>query len=421
MPKLKLEYSLKVNDPVAIFGERITTYNKDKPCIQPHEKFWLAGNPSHADYNVSNIKETYKNNGNIYQIKQIQDFLYNSLKDAISKTELVFTYNDEEQSLTIFGVKIFPTTICTYPNTTWYNNVSYMRQFRAWPMVLKDGDVSMQINSFCSHAFDNSSMLSAVISGSAYSSAQPYFWEYTSSNEQSASMIPYTQRTYGTLNDGCIALNDIRVSFVIYYNTDYVLVNYRCHNSILELPLFCLVKGAIQDTAKTPIVYCCTNPNDVRNYADIRSRFYSTQAYTTYSNPCHSLVIPSNPQTKLLFDAEITKYSAPIETKFCNAYPYFLDWRNTNYQVEHLINANKDEITHYPFFIKQNVTAFSGAVQFSDNIIYADENCVCGCYYEIDGAQYYCPSNSLLDEYISRLGTSVNNYYLYNRRVLFKL
>lgn len=424
MPRLKLEYHMTVDNPVDTFGSK-SSYNESKKCVMPFTYSWLSSHSGHSYYNKSNIKETYATKGVIYQQPEIQRFLYDSLKDAISQTELECVCDDDAQSLTIFGVKIYPTTVSVYPYTTWFSSTAYGQQWRVYPMVLKDGDMGVQINSFASHAFDNSSMLSSIIGGGAHSSVAPDYWGQASlAFEQASSMIPWLRQTYPSLADACAAINDVRLTLMVYYNTDYILVNYRGNDTAYELPLFCLIKGTIQNTEKTPVVYCCANPNDVRNYTDHRFPLAALQVHTKQYTPCHSLFTPDCPDMPLVTATEKTRYTTPVEARFCNSIPYFIDWRTPNFQVWNLVTAIPSSAgINAPliFFRKQNVTGMSGTIQFSDNIIYADENCITGSYYEIDGEQYWCASNSPLEQYISDLGLNAEGYHMYNRRIMLKL
>lgn len=429
MPRIHRDYSFRTEDePKNIFGNLTTSETATVTYVHPTKVPWLTSNNNNKFYGQNNTTDSY-HKGLIWIIDVLQNWFYQSLKDILSETSLA-TFNDDNQSITIFGITIHPILWVIYPSyNTWYNNASYSRQYRAYPVIFRENDCSLALNSFVEHPLDNSNSYSTVVqSGKEYSSSEPNnWWIPNATYGRNASVLPFIGlQNYSTLEEACNALNDVKMRLTVHYNTDYLIVSYRGHDiSSNDIPLFSMLKGTIQNSKKTSIVWCCGCPNDHyqidsrTDYKDYHKGVKVTGGTNRYIS-VHKMVLPNNPD--YVFEYDDDKQPGGVNSGNAigngNTIPYWLDWREPNSWLKQLIDDDTETPTYV--FRKQSLTAFSRFVQFSSNIIYADENCSPGQYYEIDGDKYWCPSNGLFDYYYAN--SSYQQYYKDNyTRILVKI
>lgn len=430
MPRIHRDYSFRTEDePKNIFGNISTSETQKVTYVHPTKVPWLTSNDNNKFYGQNNTTDSY-HRGLIWTIDVLQNWFYQSLKDILSETSLA-TFDDDNKSITIFGITIYPVLWTIYPasSSSWYNNTSYSRQYRAYPVIFKENDCSLALNSFIEHPLDYSSSYNNIVqSGKEYSSNEPNnWWNDSTAYNRNASVLPFIGfKNYSTLEEACNALNDVKMRLTIHYNTDYLIVSYRGHDiSSNDIPLFSMLKGIVQNSSKTSIVWCCGCPNDHyqissdTDYKDYHKGVKVTGSVNRYIS-AHKMVLPNN--LDYVFEYDEDRYPGGVNKGNAigngNTIPYWLDWREPNSWLKQLIDDNIETPTYV--FRKQSLTAFSRFVQFSNNIIYADENCSPGQYYEIDGDKYWCPSNGLFDYYYS--SSRYQQYYKDNyTRILVKI
>lgn len=397
MPRLFKEYNHKSNDPVGAFYGRTTDPEASATYQHPKKVPWLCCNPEHPLYSeIQRFDSTHK--GLIWIVDEFQKWFYESLKDAVTKTNLTITSDDEEQSLTIFGIKIYPVlwSMWLYEGNldSMWNDSSYFSQSgKMYPVIFKENDISLKYNSFIGNYCDSYSVTVTQGKWNYYNDRE---WKkYLANNNYNfhmCSVIPTLPGIMQSKEKACEYLNNAKISFTIHYNTDYIIVSYRGNNNCnVDYPLFSMLKGTIQDGNNTPIVWCCGNPNYINNeiYQSIVNKYGIIQDKPQISY--HKMVVPSKKDLCFEYqDAYDINGKATVKIQSGNELPFWIDARYPNFWTKNLFEEknNGDKL-----FRKQNITAFGGNVQFSENIIYGDQNCTFDTYYKIGDEKYWCPGD----------------------------